>query len=207
VLRQFFSFARSRRLVLVDPTRGLNSKEPRGFRGHPHTGPAAVTVPKMGRRRRAAPARGAGWHARAAARRVQYRDATSDRRRPRPPPPDDPAWQPASPDPSGPRHLAGAAALPCPPRQPAHPQPARTGHPRNQGRTDPGVKGLPIPRTRHLRPPGPDDPQDDIAGANALGIRSIWLSAGRSWTEPTYRPTHITHDAASAIDYMINRAR
>lgn len=33
VLRQFFRFARSRRLVLVDPTKGLNRKEPKGFRG------------------------------------------------------------------------------------------------------------------------------------------------------------------------------
>lgn len=33
VLRQFFRFARSRRLVLVDPTKGLNRKEAKGFRG------------------------------------------------------------------------------------------------------------------------------------------------------------------------------
>lgn len=33
MLRQFFAFARSRRLVLVDPTRGLTGTEPRAFRG------------------------------------------------------------------------------------------------------------------------------------------------------------------------------
>lgn len=33
VLRQFFRFARSRRLVLIDPTKGLNRKEGKGFRG------------------------------------------------------------------------------------------------------------------------------------------------------------------------------
>jgi integrase len=33
VLRQFFRFARSRRLVLVDPTRGITIKRHRGFRG------------------------------------------------------------------------------------------------------------------------------------------------------------------------------
>lgn len=33
VLRQFFRFARTRRLVLIDPTRGLPRKQPKGFRG------------------------------------------------------------------------------------------------------------------------------------------------------------------------------
>lgn len=33
VLRQFFAHARANRLVLIDPTRGLSAKEPRGFRG------------------------------------------------------------------------------------------------------------------------------------------------------------------------------
>jgi site-specific recombinase XerD len=33
VLRQFFRFARSRKTVLVDPTRGLTAKAPRGFTG------------------------------------------------------------------------------------------------------------------------------------------------------------------------------
>ncbi|MDM3930499.1 integrase [Mycobacterium intracellulare] len=33
VLRQFFQFARTRRLLLVDPTRGLTRKQPKGFRG------------------------------------------------------------------------------------------------------------------------------------------------------------------------------
>ncbi|MBR7833265.1 hypothetical protein KDL01_08310 [Actinospica durhamensis] len=34
MLRQFFAHARDRRLVMIDPTRGLSAKEPRGFRGH-----------------------------------------------------------------------------------------------------------------------------------------------------------------------------
>ncbi|WP_413804491.1 hypothetical protein [Streptomyces sp. OE57] len=33
VLRQFFRFARSQHIVLVDPTRTLTAKEPSGFRG------------------------------------------------------------------------------------------------------------------------------------------------------------------------------
>jgi site-specific recombinase XerD len=32
VIGQFFRFARAQRLILVDPTRGLNAREPRGFR-------------------------------------------------------------------------------------------------------------------------------------------------------------------------------
>jgi hypothetical protein len=33
LLGQFFRFARTRRLILIDPTRGLATREPRGFRG------------------------------------------------------------------------------------------------------------------------------------------------------------------------------
>jgi site-specific recombinase XerD len=33
VLRQFFRFARTRRVVLIDPTRNLERKQPKGFRG------------------------------------------------------------------------------------------------------------------------------------------------------------------------------
>ena len=33
VLRQFFRFARTHKVVLVDPTRGLAAKSPRGFTG------------------------------------------------------------------------------------------------------------------------------------------------------------------------------
>jgi site-specific recombinase XerD len=32
-LRQFFAWARTRKLILADPTRGLTTREPRGFRG------------------------------------------------------------------------------------------------------------------------------------------------------------------------------
>jgi site-specific recombinase XerD len=33
VLRQFFRFARSRKIILADPTRDLAAREPRGFTG------------------------------------------------------------------------------------------------------------------------------------------------------------------------------
>ena len=32
-MRQFFGWARTRKLVLADPTRGLTAREARGFRG------------------------------------------------------------------------------------------------------------------------------------------------------------------------------
>ena len=48
-----------------------------------------------------------------------------------------------------------------------------------------------------------DSPQHDIAGAHASGLRSVWITATTSWTEPEYHPTHITSDVAAAIHYVI----
>ncbi|MEV7140307.1 HAD family hydrolase [Streptomyces tauricus] len=49
-----------------------------------------------------------------------------------------------------------------------------------------------------------DSPHADIGGASALdGVRSVWVSAGRPWTDTTYRPTHITADTASALTYVV----
>jgi len=48
VLRQFFTFARTRRIVLADPTRGLAATAPQGLhRIDRLTGPAARTVPPL----------------------------------------------------------------------------------------------------------------------------------------------------------------
>ncbi|MFD8812436.1 HAD family hydrolase [Streptomyces sp. NPDC059627] len=52
-----------------------------------------------------------------------------------------------------------------------------------------------------------DSPQADIAGANGLGVPSVWVSGGRPWTEAAYRPTHVTDDVASAIHYVIGIQR
>ncbi|TPQ23532.1 HAD family hydrolase [Streptomyces sporangiiformans] len=49
-----------------------------------------------------------------------------------------------------------------------------------------------------------DAPHADIAGANALGLRSVWVSDGRRWTEDSCRPTHIADDVASAISHAIS---
>ncbi|MBW6435587.1 HAD family hydrolase [Actinoplanes hulinensis] len=45
-----------------------------------------------------------------------------------------------------------------------------------------------------------DSPHADIAGAAACGLPSVWISAGRLWTAPGHRPTHVAHDAAGALN-------
>lgn len=52
-----------------------------------------------------------------------------------------------------------------------------------------------------------DSPHADIAGACALGLRSVWVSDGRPWTEDSYRPTHTAHDVAAAIIHTIGARR
>jgi putative hydrolase of the HAD superfamily len=52
-----------------------------------------------------------------------------------------------------------------------------------------------------------DSPHADIAGAHALGLRSVWVSAGRPWIQDAYRPNHVADDVASAIDYVISTRR
>jgi putative hydrolase of the HAD superfamily len=46
-----------------------------------------------------------------------------------------------------------------------------------------------------------DSPAADIAGAAALGLRSVWVSRGESWALRTYRPSYIADDCASAIHH------
>ncbi|WP_371525215.1 HAD family hydrolase [Streptomyces sp. NBC_01283] len=48
-----------------------------------------------------------------------------------------------------------------------------------------------------------DSPRADIAGANALGLRSVWVSDGRPWTQESYEPTRIADDAASALRSLL----
>lgn len=52
-----------------------------------------------------------------------------------------------------------------------------------------------------------DSAHADIAGADALGLRSIWVSNGQPWTEDSYRPTHIAEDIATAIDHLSDDRR
>jgi putative hydrolase of the HAD superfamily len=52
-----------------------------------------------------------------------------------------------------------------------------------------------------------DSPHADIAGANALGLRNVWVSNGQLWAQDSYQPTHVAQDVATAIDYVISAAR
>ncbi|MDN3025055.1 HAD-IA family hydrolase [Streptomyces sp. S.PB5] len=44
-----------------------------------------------------------------------------------------------------------------------------------------------------------DSAHADVRGALGVGARSVWVSAGRTWAETTYRPTLIARDTPSAI--------
>ena len=73
VLRQFFRFARTRRLVLVDPTTGLARQAPKVFAARTLTLDQQRPVSTLDHRSGRPPSRGAGRHPRAAAWRLQPR--------------------------------------------------------------------------------------------------------------------------------------
>lgn len=52
-----------------------------------------------------------------------------------------------------------------------------------------------------------DSPQADIAGAHALGLRSVWVGSGAWPGEADKHPTHIAANAADAIHYVLAAGR
>ncbi|MGW5678350.1 HAD family hydrolase [Streptomyces sp. NPDC003860] len=48
-----------------------------------------------------------------------------------------------------------------------------------------------------------DSAHADIAGAHALGLGSVWVSNGRTWSEESFRPTHVTVGVDTAIDHVV----
>lgn len=52
-----------------------------------------------------------------------------------------------------------------------------------------------------------DSPHHDIAGAHALGLRSVWINTGQWPAETDFRPSHTARDAASAIRYVLELTR
>lgn len=52
-----------------------------------------------------------------------------------------------------------------------------------------------------------DSPRADIAGAHALGLRSVWIGTGPWPAETDLRPSHTARDAACAIRYVLGPAR
>jgi putative hydrolase of the HAD superfamily len=50
-----------------------------------------------------------------------------------------------------------------------------------------------------------DSPHADIAGAEALGLRSVWVTDDRPWSQNSYQPTHVAKDVASAIGHAMRK--
>ncbi|WP_200764677.1 site-specific integrase [Streptomyces malaysiensis] len=147
VLRQFFRFARSQRIVLIDPTRTPIVKERNGFRGRTLTLGQQRALPSMDDRRSRSPPRGSARHARSAAWSVQHRGPDLADHRRRRGGPDRPARQATPSRPAGSRLLDRAGTLPGPPREVADDQPACDSHQRNQGRAEPGLNCPCFPRS------------------------------------------------------------
>jgi putative hydrolase of the HAD superfamily len=52
-----------------------------------------------------------------------------------------------------------------------------------------------------------DSPEEDIGGASAVGLRSVWLHRGRAWTQPQYNPTYTADGPIPAIAAVMNGRR
>ena len=48
-----------------------------------------------------------------------------------------------------------------------------------------------------------DSVEADIGGARACGLRSVWISRGRGWPEPSYRPDAVAESIASAVEFIL----
>lgn len=49
-----------------------------------------------------------------------------------------------------------------------------------------------------------DSPEADIAGANAVGMPSVWLHRGRRWTEARFKPTITADSPIAALAAVLN---
>ena len=47
-----------------------------------------------------------------------------------------------------------------------------------------------------------DNPEADIGGAHALGLRTVWMHHGREWTEPAFAPTATAATLAEALERL-----
>ena len=52
-----------------------------------------------------------------------------------------------------------------------------------------------------------DSPEEDIGGASALGLRSVWLHRGRQWTQPQYGPTYRADGPIAALAAVMDAGR
>jgi putative hydrolase of the HAD superfamily len=51
-----------------------------------------------------------------------------------------------------------------------------------------------------------DSPEADIGGASALGLRSVWVRRGRTWTEPRFAPTRVADGPIEALAAVLDAA-
>jgi FMN phosphatase YigB (HAD superfamily) len=49
-----------------------------------------------------------------------------------------------------------------------------------------------------------DSARHDVAGGRSSGLRTIWLSRGRTWSESDLSPEFIASDIAEAVDLILN---
>lgn len=52
-----------------------------------------------------------------------------------------------------------------------------------------------------------DNPEADIAGAVALGLKTVWIDHGRTWAEKDYAPTAIARDLTEALRLVSSGGR
>jgi putative hydrolase of the HAD superfamily len=52
-----------------------------------------------------------------------------------------------------------------------------------------------------------DNPEADIAGAVALGLKSVWIARGRTWAEPDYAPTAVAGSLTEALRIVSSGGR
>jgi putative hydrolase of the HAD superfamily len=71
---------------------------------------------------------------------------------------------------------------------------------------DPDIFHAAADRCGHLRADGwmiGDNPATDIAGAHDVGLRTIWIAAGRDWTHPGRPADHNATDASAAVAHLL----
>ncbi|GAA0662345.1 hypothetical protein GCM10010193_12030 [Kitasatospora atroaurantiaca] len=73
---------------------------------------------------------------------------------------------------------------------------------------DPAIFHLAATRSGHDPSAGGwmvgNNPATDILGAQAAGLRSVWISAGHPWQEPHPAPDHAVRDVAEAADLLLS---
>jgi HAD superfamily hydrolase (TIGR01549 family) len=51
-----------------------------------------------------------------------------------------------------------------------------------------------------------DSPDHDIAGGKEAGLQTVWLSRGRTWTEPDFAPDFVASGVTEAINLILSQS-